>query len=246
MSGYNFGRDFTYEFHVIDADNDELDLSTAVFVSAYVFDDTKPTREDAATGTGAIQTIADWDVATGNKHADLSVAAIDDPEPDDDFEVWAYWIAINFRFAVGEQVQTIIKELRICRITAQQSATDVTYTDILKHFPILTRYFSNVNDITSLIEVTEDEIKAYLSGKGFDWAKIWHPKALDSAVRFKTLSNICLMQSIDSGDEWEVKYNEYAQLYQNVINSTKLEYDNTNAGEIQSMESKASFMRIIR
>lgn len=246
MSGYNFGKSFTYELHINDADSAELDLTNAVFESAYVYDDSKPTREDAVAGTGSEQTISGWTIPSGKKYAELSVGVIDDPEPEGNFQRWSYWIVVNFRFSAGEQIQTMLKELPIERITAQQSGIDVTSADILKHFPTLTRYFSNLNDITNLIEVTEEEIKAYLSGQGFEWAKIWHPKALHTAVKFKTLSNICLMQSIDSGDEWEVKYNEYQSLYTSVIDSTKLEFDTHKQGEITETESKSSWQRFIR
>lgn len=242
---YNFGRDFTYEFHVNDASGAPIDLTDAEHVSTHVFDH-KPARDVAVAGTGALQTVSSWVVPEGEKFAQLSIEAIDDPEPNSEFRTWEYFIAVNFKFAASEQVQTIIKELKIERVTSQQSATDVGYADVLKHFPLLDRYFSNVNDITNLIEVSEEEIRVYLSAAGFGWAQIWHPKALHSAVKFKTLSNICLMQSIDSGDEWERKHSEYRLLYQNVIESTKLEYDVSKSGEAGTVHSKPSYQRIIR
>lgn len=243
MSGYNFGRAFTYEVHVNDANGDTIDISDATFVSAYIFS-TKPSRDDALDGTSAVQTIADWTIVS--TYATLAVSEIEDPSTGSEFMRYSYYVAISFKFDGSTQTQTIIKELPIERITSQQSIIGVTYSDVLAFFPTLSRYFSNVNDITSMITATEEEMKVELSGAGFEWANIWHPKALASAVKFRVLSNICLMQSVDAGDEWNEKYTEYGRLYRNLIDSTKLEYDKTQSGSIEAKPSMSSFIRIIR
>jgi len=244
MSGYNFGKSFTYEFHVIDAESNEVDISQATLDKVYLFDEL-PSRTDAAAGTGASETISTW--TTKDKHKELTIPEIEDPEVTGAFKVYDnYWLAVNFTFSGGTQKQTELMNLTFERIKSQASETGVTYEDITKAFPLIDRYFSNTNDITNLIEVAEEQIKITMSTKGFAWAQIKYPKGLHTAVKYKTLKDICLVQIADAGDKWEMKYNEYSGYYENIITSTKIEYDSSNDSAVDTVERKQRVLRIIR
>jgi|LakMenE18May11ns_1017448.scaffolds.fasta_scaffold9951786_11 hypothetical protein len=241
--GYPFGQNITYWFYPL------LDNDTAVVPSAvqsqtpaiYVFDESVPSRGDAASGANSLQTVSTWVWSSQKKAWSLTIQAINDPHPDSNIPTRTYWVALNFRLQSAGQVQTVIKPLQLERVVGHDKVVSVTEEDLRAYFPQIDAYSSDVQR-KAFISQALIEIKGELRAKGYEWAKITRADRLDLCVIYKALSMVMVGQIQEPGDKFSIKYQEYKSGFQSNLDSLKFEYQQMEGGIIETGKGTATII----
>jgi hypothetical protein len=241
--GYPFGQNITYWFYPL-LDNETASVSAAVtsqVPSIHVFDESAPSRSNALSGSGSLQTVTSWAWNTSKKAWSFTIPAIADPHPSSNIPTRTYWIAINFILQSAGQVQTVIKPLQLERVAGHDRVVSVTEESLRTYFPQVDAYSSDVQRQAFISQATS-EVKSYLRVKGYEWAKITRPDRLDLCVVYKALAMIMLGQIQEPGDKFSIKYQEYKSNYQIAIDSLKFEYQEMEAGTIETGRGGATIL----
>ena len=241
--GYPFGQNITYWFYPL------LDNDTAVVPSAvqsqtpaiYVFDESVPSRGDAASGANSLQTVSTWVWSSQKKAWSFTIQAINDPHPDSNIPTRTYWVALNFRLQSAGQVQTVIKPLQLERVVGHDKVVSVTEEDLRAYFPQIDAYSSDVQR-KAFISQALIEIKGELRAKGYEWAKITRADRLDLCVIYKALSMVMVGQIQEPGDKFSIKYKEYKSGFQSNLDSLKFEYQQMEGGIIETGKGTATII----
>jgi hypothetical protein len=231
--GYPFGQNITYWFYPL-LDNENAVVPAAVqsqSPSVYIFEENPPSRANAASGSGSVQTISSWTWSTQKRAWSFTVAAIPDPDPASNIQTRTYWIGLNFVLQSAGQIQTVIKPLQLERVAGHDKVVSVTEENLRTYFPQVDAYSSDVQRKAYISQATE-EIKGELRAKGYEWAKITRADRLDLCVTYKALSLIMLGQIQEPGDKFSIKYQEYKANFQSNLDSLKFEYQQMEAGTI--------------
>jgi len=241
--GYPFGQNITYWFYPL-LDNDTASVPTAVQAQTpaiYVFDESAPSRSDALSGSGSLQTVNSWTWNTAKKAWSFTIAAISDPHPSSNIPTRTYWISINFILQTAGQTQTVIKPLQLERVVGHDRVVSVTDENLRTYFPQVDAYSSDVQRKAYISQAVE-EIKGELRSKGYEWAKITRADRLDLCVTYKALSLIMLGQIQEPGDKFSIKYGEYKSNFQANLDSLKVEYQQMEAGTIETARGTATII----
>lgn len=231
--GYPFGQNITYWFYPL-LDNDMASIPAAVQAQTpaiYIFDESVPSRADAASGYNAIQTVSTWAWNTQKKAWSFTISAINDPDLSSNIPTRVYWVAINFVLQSGGQNQTVIKPLQLERVVGHDKVVSVTEEDLRRYFPQIDAYSSDIQRRAFISQATE-EVKASLRIKGYEWAKVTRADRLDLCVIYKALAMIMLGQVQEPGDKFSIKYQEYKSGFQASLDSLKFEYQEMEGGSI--------------
>lgn len=224
---YPFGQDFKYTFYPI-ADSEALQNIPTQTPSIYIFaENEKPSRAQAAAGTGNIQSISAWTQERNGFY--FTVSAITDPEPTGETKERTYWIAINFILKAAGQTQTVIKALEMERVSGHQIDVYVTFADLIEHWTEIGSYFS--------LEISErfaanakKQVINDLNNKGYNWSQLTDPSQLTMCVIYKTLANLNADRRKEIGDEFDKRYELFNSTYKSTLLSLQLEYDANNDG----------------
>jgi hypothetical protein len=233
--GYPFGQNITYWFYPL-LDNDTAVVPSAVQAqtpSIYVFDESVPSRGNAASGSGSLQTVSSWTWSAQKKAWSFTIQAINDPHPDSNITTRVYWIALNFVLQSGGQTQTVIKPLQLERVLGHDKVVTVTEEDLRAYFPQIDAYSSDVQRKAFIAQAIV-EIKGELRSKGYEWAKITNADRLDLCVIYKALSMVMVGQIQEPGDKFSIKYQEYKNGFQSSLDSLKFEYQEMEGGTIEN------------
>ena len=233
--GYPFGQNITYWFYPL-LDNETASVPTAVqgqTPAIYIFDESAPSRANALSGSGSLQTVSSWTWSASKKAWSFTIQAINDPYPDSNIPNRVYWIALNFILQTAGQTQTVIKPLQLERIVGHDKVVSVNEEDLRKYFPQIDAYSSDVQRAAYISQATE-EVKATLRLKGYEWAKITRPDRLEMCVIYKALSMIMLGQIQEPSDKFSIKYSEYKNNFSVNLESLKFEYQQMEAGQIEN------------
>jgi hypothetical protein len=242
---YPFGQSFTaWFFPLVDDQTPAGLLTSSNLVAIYVFDQ-MPSRNAAANGTGAVQTITSWTWDASKNGFSYSIAAISDPDPTSTTPVRTYWRAINFRLQASQQVQTVLQSFDLERVTGPAFTIEVSDSDLAAYFPQVTSYSSAAQRLAYVAQAKE-EVRARLRVKGFQWAKIHRADRLDMAVTFKALSMLMLAQVQQPGDKFAMKYTEFKSMYENALESIQFEYDADGNGQPETEGNVPSGLWVIR
>lgn len=233
--GYPFGQNITYWFYPL-LDNNTANIPSVVesqSPSIYVFGENAPSRSNAATGTGSLQTISSWNWSSQKRSWSFVISAISDPSPDSNITTRIYWVAINFILQTAGQVQTVIRPLQLERVVGHDRVVSVTEEDLRSYFPQVDAYSSDIQRRAYISQAAE-EIKGELKARGYEWAKITRADRLDLCVTYKALSLIMLGQIQEPGDKFSIKYQEYKAGFQSNLDSLKVEYQQAETGAIET------------
>lgn len=242
--GYPFGKDFKFYFYPL-VDNETVQSIPTQNPDIYIFDDSagQPSRQAAAAGTGAIQTITDWDkVANGFA---ISVSALSDPDQTSTITERNYWIAINFKLKAAGQTQTIIRALDMERVAAHEKRVSIEATDLTTLWPEIAQYANN-STLNAAIELAIEEVKSILLNRGFEWATIKRPDRLNLAIRVRALMQIESQQSQESGDNFDRNYQEHKKQYKSYLDSIQLEIDADKDGKPETKTEAAGSAVVCR
>lgn len=238
---YLFGQDFTYHFYPqLDAD-DVASIPTQT-PAIYLFS-VQPSETQAASGSGAIQTITSWtELSPGYS---FQIDAIDDPSPAsaDDREV--YWLAINFVLSTGEQTQTVLHALDMRRVRAQPRRLDVTPSDLKNMLPAIEKYRSDAQLVT-YVSLASSQIKTRLKNAGFEWGNLRRPDELRQAVELRALALAVLGERQEEGDKFDRWYQDFSAAYEAFMSSIEVEYSASGKGDDARPESVSSYAVVVR
>ncbi len=234
VSTYVFGQDITFWFYPF-MDNELAVISADVQSQTpdiYIFTWTSiPTREQALSGTDALQHITSWTWHPVKNAWSFTITAIEDPEPTAVRNTWNFYIAVNFILKLADVTkQTVIMPLEIGRIQGQGRSVSVVYSD-------LAGIYSQINACSTTAQQTEQiaqavkDIKARLKFRGYEWSKINKLDELNRAVALRAVSLIMLSQLQAGNDKYGIKYAEYKAMYETEMESLQLEYDQNSNGE---------------
>lgn len=224
---YPFGQSFKYTFYPI-VDSEAIQGIPTQTPAIYVYrENNKPSRDQAALGTGSLHTINTWTQERNGFY--FTVPEIVDPEPTGEITKRTYWIAINFILKASGQTQTVIKALEMERVTGHQVDVYVTYPDLLQHWSEIGSYFS--------LEVSErfaanakKQVITELNNQGFNWSQVTDPSQLTMCVIYKTLANLNADRRKESGDNFDKNFELFYSTYKSALTSLQLEYDADNDG----------------
>lgn len=224
---YPFGQDFKYTFYPI-VDSEALQNIPTQTPAIYIFrENSKPSRSQAAQGTGSIQTISTWTQERNGFY--FTVTALTDPEPTGEIKERTYWIAINFLLKTAGQTQTVIKALEMERVAGHQIDVYVTYADLVEHWSEIGSYFSA--EISERFAANaKKQVINELNNKGFNWSQITDPSQLQMCVIYKTLANLNADRRKESGDNFDKNFELFYSTYKSTLVSLQLEYDADNDG----------------
>lgn len=235
---YNFGQAFTRYFYPTDGDL-PINLPTQT-PHIYVFD-SQPSREHAADGTGAIQTITTWTEVTITPYKrSFTVAAIADPEPTSSTYTREYWLAINFVTVAAGQTQTVVRSFEVSRVEGTESLPETTVRDVQDVYPQITSYLSP-NELGEFIAIAESHVRTQLEAKGVSWPHVRDLKKLKSAIAYKAIWFSALSQVKAAGDKFTVRMAEYAKLYDFIMDSIKLPVDLDKDGDPDAIAATSNF-----
>ena len=233
--GFPFGKSFTYQFFPL-ADEVALTSLPSQTPAIYVFDDSgRPGYAEASAGTGAVQTVTSW-TANGHNGYDITIAAIDDPDPDSTLARRTYWIAINFILASSEQSQCLIRALEMERVTAHHKRITVTSSDLQAFWPAINSYCTLV-ELDGMLDLSRAVIREDLRNKGFEWATLYRPDRLYHACVYKALDLACLSQLQQQGDKFDKLHEQFSRFFEQIMAGLKIEIDANLDG---SPDGKAS------
>lgn len=232
---FPFGKAFTYTYYPLD-DNENLSASDiasieSLLVAVYIFtDEEKPSRDEAISGSGATQTIASWS-DNGNLGFDISVAALDDPDPtiiDDERD---FWISINYRLEAGEQVQTILRRMRMERIRGHHKRIQVTDTDLKRVWPEIDRYTEDITERLRYTEQAISDIERDMENRRLEWSLHWRPDKLTRAAVYRTLFYAARAKQQVLGDKFNLLKEDFDKEYNQHIARLNILYDEDNDGD---------------
>jgi hypothetical protein len=195
----------------------------------YVYGETKPSRQQAAAGTGALLApITAW-TAIDDGFA-ISIPAIPDPYPNDAVTERTYWIAINFKLKTGAAFQTVIQPLYMERVRARNKTARVEPGDVAAEWSVVTDYATN-EELTRMIEKSFVDLKKDLKKKGLNWSGVQGADGFSQAIVYKTLMRVNIKQRRNVGDVFDENIKLYAGLYKTELESLLIDYDADGDGE---------------
>lgn len=242
---YNFGESFSYNFYVRNGQGGFEDLSSVTdSPSIYIFD-SLPSRTDAGAGTGALQTISSWSDASEDGGKTFTVSAISDPDSDDAKESYEYYIAVNYRLVNSGDILTDIRLLPMVRPRATHAPVSTAQSDLARIYSKIDELSSSL-DQKNKIQQAKNDIKAFLDGKGYDWAEVWEPVQLNDCIAYRALHLIMLDNMRDTDDAYASRAVLYKEQSMNLIESIRLKFKGTADTTPTEEQQVASYIAIKR
>jgi hypothetical protein len=251
---YAFGVDITYKFYAITPDGDYIALPSAP-ESVHVYKEgSKPSFTQAQAGTdngGLLKTISTWSAISGDtpsagtKGKQITIAAIDDPDPDGQILERTYWIAFNYKLQADGQTQTQIRALPMRRVTGHHKSIQVTPGKLDEVFDNVDIYVSSTV-MNAHIQHAETLTKEALKDKGFEWAELWRPDQLESVMIYRALSQIMMSLIVDTGDQFDRRYEEFKKISETMLSGLNLIYDQSLNAEPDYKERFGRYARVVR
>jgi hypothetical protein len=237
---YPFGKGFNYLFEPY-LDNEPVQLPAGQSPEVYIFTN-RPSREDAASGTGAIAAaIIAW-TDNGAYSRLIAVPAIADPEPTSETVTEKYWISVNYVLEAGGQVQTEIRLLQMERVRAVNTRVKSSELSLQEIYPNIVD-LSDSNKIRGFIDKAIVQIKGNLKAKGYEWAQITRLDQLSLMTDYRALMFFAMSMP---GDRFEALYEKWKQEYISILSTLLLEYDENNDGEPEPARPIAGYTIISR
>jgi hypothetical protein len=231
---YPFGKSFTRTFYP--SQNGDAIQAQGTPISIYIFSD-EPSRVTGAAGTGAVQTVSSWTVASTEPYGcSYTVPAIVDPDPTSSTFEEEYWEAINYRLASGGQTQTVIRKLILARVFGSATVPEVTDDDIKKLYPAIQNYLGDTA-INDFVDQALDELKLELTGraadegKTLDWGRMENLSQLKIPLQYKAAALACLSQfHKDRDDKFMKRFELFSKMSSDYLSFVPIAYDSDGDG----------------
>ena len=191
MNPYNFGQDFEYKFAVFnDKSGSYKSLAAVTDTPAIYIYDHKPTRENASSGADSpVATITDWANDTETTGKKITIPAITDPEPNNEWKVHEYWIAINYVLVNGGDS---FLDLRLIKLSRPKTtgAPFSAQTSVLQEIFSKVGSYASASDQATKIALARKLVAAEFEGNGFDWCELYEPQDLNLAISYRALAEL--------------------------------------------------------
>lgn len=247
---YPFGQDINFTLYTGVDGNTFPTLPTQTGSGTlYVFT-TRPSREDALSGTGALSgaftlTPTANPLSSAVNTLTTTITAIPDPDPSSETRSVEYYFSANIiKKAAGTQ-ETIIRPLNLIRVDAHSTSIGVAEDSLLAVIPDLNGYVSTA-EIKSMILAAQRETKDGLSEKGIKWASVHDPEQLYWVVLWKSLELACDSQILKEGDRWDRGQARYEKRHQTAFANLKLRYESNAGGAAVGAIGNSNIIRAIR
>lgn len=241
---YPFDKPFTVEYHP-QVNGEGVDYLGSQTPSIYLFS-TLPSRQVAAAGTGAVQTVSSWDEVDA-KTVRISIAQVADPYPNDAIQTRNYYIAINFKLDSTGATVTDILGIQMSRARGALTAINVTQQTLEALYQNVSVYFEEPQ-ILDAIELAIKKVKRQAKKSGIDWNTVTDFSELNEAVALKAL--ILLFRSQlqrGNGSDFIDVYKEFKEDYSDVFEDISLELDEDGDGiPDQTAKAKKPFITMLR
>jgi hypothetical protein len=218
---FNFGEEFEYSFFVRDGQGGFENLHAVTNNPSIHIFDAIPSRTDARTGAGALQTITSWSNSASNGGKDITISAIADPNETDAKERYEYYIAINYRLETDGDILTDIRLLPMVRPHATHSPVSTVGNDLKKIYSTVDE-ISSSTDQSNKIQQAKNDIETILESKGFEWSEIWETSILNDAISYYALHLIMLDNMRETNDAYASRAALYEKTASNKIESLKI------------------------
>jgi hypothetical protein len=230
---YLFGKDFQRSFIALE-DNRPVNLPTQT-PTIYIFDE-KPSREDAASGTGAVATVSAWNEGTVSPYPNVyTVTGINDPDADSDVSEYWYWEAINYITKTAGTVQTKVRAFKLVRAGAPSTLPSLTSADLQEVYPELRKYLSD-DELAAVIENCTEQLIIDLEAGGLQFEKFSDLKKLRLPLAFKCIAESSLSQFKVENDRFFLRYQMFNEKYSNLLKQITLPYDEDGDGQAEKEE----------
>lgn len=246
-----FGKDITFTLYPLD-EWAALSIASTADPAIYVYQDGyKPDRTEAAAGTdngGLIGTaITSWGATTDGNGKQFTIPAIDDPEPTSEESRRTFWLALNFYLQNSEQKQTVVRALPMERVEVHHKAVGAAAADLEEVFANIDAYCSS-DQQTAAINAATDRCQVDLDLMGFEWAQLWRPDRLKTAVVYKALAILAYGEMQGPNDHWYQLGQDYQKVYETIISQIKLEHidDADQDPALNATQPTGGYMRFIR
>jgi hypothetical protein len=216
-SRYSFGKDFVYTWFPLENDaelaDDQIAVIEGLLDSVYIFaTEQRPTRDEAAAGTGATQTINSW-TDNGQRGFDIAIDAIEDPEPEAEIYFRDFWIAINYRLEVGGQIQTVRRLLPMARIGGVSEAVEVSDETLIELWPEVVSFTRDGQERCAQVRQANLDMRRDVTTALIQYAEIHNPGELERALAFKALEYIALSKRELAGDKFDLRATQFRKQF---------------------------------
>jgi len=198
---YPFGQDIAYKIYT--GVNGEaltgIPSSQGTSGKLYLYA-TRPTRDDALLGTGALA--GAYNITVASNVLSATITAIADPDTESETRSVTYYIAANFIKKSGGQEETIIRPIKLIRVDAHDVNVGIDTDTIIEKMPDIVGYLENTQ-IAGMISIAQRFVKDELGNKGIEWASLHEPSQLYWSVLWKTFEYVNESQTIKAGDRWD-------------------------------------------
>jgi len=217
-----------------------------VLDSIYLFSyESKPEMSAAKAGTGALQSIASWTAVPEKRGFRYDLDEVEDPDPTGSQLVYSFWVAHNFRFEAGAQIQTVLQELLFQRPWAHTRRVEVTFADVIAAWPTAQKY-ATASQIDSAITLAKTDVRNDLTAAGYEWGEIRRPDRLNQSILYRALGHIAFTQIQQTGDHWDRQSQEWKRMSHKIREELKFEYDGAKTGATQTTNTQSGFRFINR
>lgn len=247
---YPFGQDITYTLYT-DLDGRTFPtLPTQTGSGTLYVWSTRPSRADAASGSGALSgpfTLVPGanPLSSAVNTLSTTITAIADPDATSETRAFEYYISANFIKKAAGQVETVIRPIMLTRVDAHDAAIGVDEASLLSVIPDLSSYISTA-EIKSIILIAQREAKDDLSEKGIKWASVHDPEQLYWVVLWKSLELACESQILKEGDRWDRGQDRFEKRHNAALSNLKLRYESNAGGTVVGTNSGYGWIRAAR
>jgi hypothetical protein len=223
---YVFGTDFNFKLFLYQ-DKTKITSIPAQTINAHIFKDS-PSRSSAASGVGALQSKTQV-LATGSEPISIAFDALVDDDYAGSLDYRLYYVCINLRLKAAAQIQTIIRAIKVERVSGQDIEIGVTLENIKGIYPDVNEYLSDP-ELQTMLDLAKIDLVEDLSSKGFDWNQIYSPDQLFNALLQNVLVSVYNSQINRDVDKFTRLADKAQARYEIIKGNLKLAYDATGAG----------------
>jgi len=152
------------------------------------------------------------------------VPKIEDPEPDGTDNAQGYWLAVNFIAQASGTKQTVLQSITLERIRPTDGIPGVAASDLKDIYPAIASYITD-NQLGAFLSIAQDEVRAELESKGFDWTRLFTLSKLALPIAYKTIALAALSQIKEPGDKWELRFNTFSERYDQISKAITMQQD---------------------
>jgi hypothetical protein len=237
---YNYGRDITYNF-TLHNNGDPIELPVSGLISSRLYGPTTyPTRNqiDRTDTAGYIQEVTAWASGVNNDYSkDITFSGVIDSDPFSSNECDKFYIVTNFIQQESNPIEVFnVETVFIYKPDAYTNRISIKPSDLSNIESKLSRLRTDAqlaNHITNAQKLVLRELDIM----GINKKRVYDLSSLNDAVLYAALSSVCLSLTSEEETVWFSKYNEYKNLYLNILKQQTIPVDKEGDNDPSPNES---------